>query len=121
MGAETGDKKLLTKQVNSQTCLWDWAGLKKLEFWIGCFFLRWQGVEEHFTHERFGVILELTFPHANNLTKGKCLNVFCVCLFPVQGDSEIMSDPHLTMEYKLGLHWIPFPLYKCPFLYTSIT
>ncbi|CAH3045649.1 unnamed protein product [Pocillopora meandrina] len=22
----------------------------------------------------------------------------------VQGDSEVMSDPHLTMEYKLGLH-----------------
>lgn len=51
-----------------------------------------------------GFTLELTFPHANNLTKGKCLTVFCVCLFPVQGDSEVMSDPHLTMEYKLGLH-----------------
>ncbi|KAM7443992.1 hypothetical protein ABFA07_007362 [Porites harrisoni] len=22
----------------------------------------------------------------------------------VHGDSEVMSDPHLTMEYKLGLH-----------------
>ena len=23
----------------------------------------------------------------------------------VPGDSEVMSDPHLTMEYRMGLHW----------------
>ena len=23
----------------------------------------------------------------------------------VPGDTEVMSDPHLTMEYRMGLHW----------------
>lgn len=107
MRAETGDKKLLTKQVNTDLSL-RLSSLKNWSFGKCVFFFGGRELKYILLRKglvcRLGFTLELACRNAKFLTKGKCLTVFCVCLFPVQGDSEVMSDPHLTMEYKLGLH-----------------